>query len=196
MNSRNNEIPVRRRGGGVPWWAWLIGLALLGLLALWLLGNLGGNNNGATGANGGSGAGAAQTAGNGAGGGANASGDTGGAAGGGAITEVTEISGAADSGSVAGRDVEIEEATVQSVTGDITFVVGSGEQDEVFVRMDEDASGGEQGIQIEEGQTVSLTGTVEEVPGDAASLDLSDDEQQALGDAPVYVSASRVEVVR
>jgi hypothetical protein len=46
----NNEIPVRRREGGVPWWAWLIGLALLALALLFLTGVLGGNNNNNAGA--------------------------------------------------------------------------------------------------------------------------------------------------
>lgn len=36
----NNEIPVRRREGGVPWWLWLIALAILALLAWWLLNNM------------------------------------------------------------------------------------------------------------------------------------------------------------
>lgn len=44
MTRSDNEIPVRRRGGGIPWWAWLIGLALLGLLAYTLLSNMGNRN--------------------------------------------------------------------------------------------------------------------------------------------------------
>jgi hypothetical protein len=39
MTNRNNEIPVKRRGGGIPWWVWLLGLAALALLAFMLLGN-------------------------------------------------------------------------------------------------------------------------------------------------------------
>ena len=46
MTNRNNEIPVKRRGGGIPWWAWLLGLAALALLAFMLLGNRGNNNAG------------------------------------------------------------------------------------------------------------------------------------------------------
>ncbi len=46
MTRSNGEIPVRRRGGGIPWWAWLIGLALLALLAFTLLSNMGRNNQG------------------------------------------------------------------------------------------------------------------------------------------------------
>jgi cytoskeletal protein RodZ len=50
MTNRNNEIPVRRREGGVPWWVWLIGLILLALLAWWLLNNMNKNSNTGTGA--------------------------------------------------------------------------------------------------------------------------------------------------
>jgi hypothetical protein len=46
VTNRNNEIPVKRRGGGIPWWAWLLGLAALALLAFMLLGNRGNNNAG------------------------------------------------------------------------------------------------------------------------------------------------------
>lgn len=35
--TRNDEIRVRRRDGGVPWWAWVVALVLLALLAWWLL---------------------------------------------------------------------------------------------------------------------------------------------------------------
>ena len=54
MTNRNNEIPVKRRGGGIPWWAWLLGLAALALLAFLLLGQ--GNNNNAGNTNQGGGA--------------------------------------------------------------------------------------------------------------------------------------------
>lgn len=36
MTNRNDEIRVRRREG-VPWWAWLIAIALIAALAWWLL---------------------------------------------------------------------------------------------------------------------------------------------------------------
>ena len=49
MTRQNNEIPVRRREGGVPWWAWLLGLAALALLFLLLTGALNNNNNGQSG---------------------------------------------------------------------------------------------------------------------------------------------------
>ena len=54
MTNGNNEIPVKRRGGGIPWWAWLLGLAALALLAFLLLGQ--GNNNNAGNTNQGGGA--------------------------------------------------------------------------------------------------------------------------------------------
>lgn len=211
MANRNNEIPVRRRGGGVPWWAWLLGLLLLGLLAFWLLSNLGGgNNNDNTGTGTGS-AGQTQAA-----GGANASGDAGagasgetggdngaGASGGagddggtGAITDLAEISGASDGASLSGREAELDGVTVQSVTGDVTFWVGESAEDRVFVRMDEEASGGEQGIQVREGQTLRITGQVEDVPADTAAWELQDEDATALGEEPVYIAASKVEVVQ
>jgi hypothetical protein len=207
--NRNNEIPVRRRGGGVPWWAWLLGLLLLALVAFWLLNNLGGNNN--SGSNNGTGnAGQTQAA-----GGANASGDagagasggaggdasgdagaSGGAGGDGAITDLAEISGASDGASVSGRAAELEGVTVQEVTGDVTFWVGESAEDRVFVRMDEEASGGEQGIQVREGQTLRITGQVEDVPADTAAWELEEEDATALGEEPVYIAASKVEVVQ
>ena len=219
MANRNNEIPVRRRGGGVPWWAWLLGLALLALLAFWLLSNLGGNND--SGSNNGTG-GAGQTQAAGGGGssddgaaasggvggdggeggeasgdaGAGASGGAGGDGGTGAITDLAEISGASDGGAVSGRATELDGVTVQSVTGDVTFWVGESAEDRVFVRMDEEASGGEQGIQIREGQTLRITGQVDDVPDDTAELDLSEEDATALGEEPVYIAASKVEIVQ
>jgi hypothetical protein len=214
--NRNNEIPVRRRGGGVPWWAWLLGLLLLGLLAFWLLNNLGGGNNNnsgtgtgsagqtqaAGGANASGDAGAGASSGTGGDNGAGASGDAGasGGAGGdggtGAITDLAEISGASDGASVSGRAAELDGVTVQSVTGDVTFWVGESAEDRVFVRMDEEASGGEQGIQVREGQTLRITGQVEDVPADTAAWELEDEDATALGEEPVYIAASKVEVVQ
>ena len=202
----NNEIPVRRRrGGGLPWWAWLIGLALLALLAFWLLSNMGGNSGNNNSAGGAGASGAAQSQAAGASGGAGAGGvaasgsadagaSGGAAAGSDTITTVAEVSGATDAASVAGRSAEIEGATVESVTGDVTFWVGESAEDRVFVLMDEDASGGEQGIQIEEGQTLRITGQVDEVPSDTAAWDLSEEDAAALAEEPVYIAASRVEV--
>ena len=48
MTRQNDEIPVRRREGGVPWWAWLVGLAALALALLLLTGALGNNNSSAS----------------------------------------------------------------------------------------------------------------------------------------------------
>lgn len=219
MVERNTQIPVRRRRGGIPW-LWLIGLALLGLLLWWVLGNLGRNDNGAgagTGSNGSAVASAAVAAASsvspgasGGASGADASGDagaapsaggsatTGGGEGGGSagpITDLAEIIGAADAAAVAGREVAIEGAPVQSVTGDVTFWVGSSEEDRVFVRMDEEASGGEQGIQVREGQTLRLTGQADEIPADLVEWELSEDDQAALAEEATYVSASKVEIV-
>jgi hypothetical protein len=36
MTNRNDEIPVRRREG-MPWWIWLVAIALIAVLAWWLL---------------------------------------------------------------------------------------------------------------------------------------------------------------
>jgi cytoskeletal protein RodZ len=36
MTNRNDEIRVRRRDG-MPWWVWLVAIALIALLAWWLL---------------------------------------------------------------------------------------------------------------------------------------------------------------
>ena len=36
MTNRNDEIRVQRRDG-MPWWAWLVAIALVALIAWWLL---------------------------------------------------------------------------------------------------------------------------------------------------------------
>ena len=36
MTNRNDEIRVQRRDG-MPWWVWLVAIALIGLIAWWLL---------------------------------------------------------------------------------------------------------------------------------------------------------------
>jgi hypothetical protein len=36
MTNRNDEIRVRRREG-MPWWVWLVAIALIAVLAWWLL---------------------------------------------------------------------------------------------------------------------------------------------------------------
>jgi cold shock CspA family protein len=187
----NNEIPVRRRrGGGIPWWAWLVGLALLALLAFWLLNNLGGNsgnNNNSAGA-GATGAVQTQAA------AASAAASGAGASGGAPITQLAEINEAQDPATLSGREVALREAQVLSVAGENAFFVGTNEQDHVFVRMDEAAAG--QAGQLEEGQTVRIAGQVEERPADLSAWGLSEDDAVDLEEHDVYVAASQVEVAQ
>ena len=135
----------RRRGLG---WLWpLLALILLLLLVLMLVRACGDDDDGDGGAGGG-----ATTAQTDDGGGASGSGTVSGdellAASGGSLAEF------------AGRDVEITDTGVLSVVQDAGFWIGSGDDERVFVEIEDETGLDELGLQ--EGDTVSFTGTVEE----------------------------------
>ena len=102
-------------------------------------------------------------------------------------------------GALAGQSAS-GNARVQSVVADEGFWVGADESNRVFVFLSPEArrSAGESGFQVEEGQTVSLEGTVSR--SDASFADrtgvTADEGRQQLLDQGAYVDATRVELAR
>ncbi len=205
------QIPVQKKSG-FPWWAWLlIGLVALALL-LWLLFALLGDEEEAAVAPEPTAAavvaapepteepvpavtptvpaaaeqGTETTAG--------ASGP---------ITDLTTIFEEQDKASLAGRQVNLQGETaaqVQSVVGDTTFWVGPSQGQQVFVALSEeqDSRGVEGMVDVNEGQTVRLTGEVKELPSMEQArqqFGLSDTNSAQLDNQEIYIDADRVEII-
>src|SRR5215210_7416872 len=142
-----------RRRSGTPWWVWLLGLAALALVAFMMFQGM--NDDGA------SSAGSATS-------GSNPEG-TGTEVGtpGAVVADGTDLLPAsADAGSLGGYEgsrVEATDVTVESVTGDETFWVGDSSNERLFVFLD---LAGESGPDIDAGDEVSFSGTVEPLPVD------------------------------
>ncbi|EEF62564.1 YsnF/AvaK domain-containing protein [Pedosphaera parvula] len=115
------------------------------------------------------------------------SGQSTGAAGSGAITQLNQLSTTADPTSLAGQTVNISEAKVQRVIGDRLLVLqGSDSAKPVYVVMSQPMPN------ITAGQTVSLNGTVQQVPSSPTSLGLDQQGSQMLQDQQIFVRASSV----
>lgn len=238
------RIPVEKRGGGFPWWAWLlIGLLLLALI--WLLFSLlaGGGDDRvaappepteisaaaepdateATGAPTGDGEPTLEPA-----DGVPALPALGtptpvmpdsdpaevatviaavtfpaGEAVPGPITDLAAILEERDKPSLAGRRVDLlgeTAAEVRSVVGDTTFWVGPSEDRRVFVALSEeqDAAGAEGSVDVDEGQTVRITGEVRQLPSveeAGQQWGLSEANAAGLENQQIYISAEQVEIV-
>lgn len=195
---RGTTTLVRRP---IPWWVWLlIGLlvALVVLVLLWPL--LTGNDRAGTGATASPAGDTASPAGDTAspaGETASPAGET--PAGSPVVGDVLLIIDAPDPASLVGSRVELTDVEVQSVVGDTTFWVGPSQDRQVLVVLEEDESAGpvEGQVDVEEGQTVSLTGVVREMPSTDEAMQrwqLSDDAAQALEGEDVFIRAQRVDI--
>lgn len=176
---RETTAVVRR---GIPWWVWLIVAALIAILLIALLWPLlTGNNR----------AGTAATP--------SPSPVGSPAAPGTPVADLLIIVDAPEPTDLVGRRVELTGVEVQSVVGDTTFWVGPSADQQVLVVLEEDESAGpvEGQVDVEAGQTVSITGIVRELPSvdDAKQRwQLSDDAAAELEGEEVFVRAQRVEV--
>jgi hypothetical protein len=151
-----------RRRGGVPWWAWLLGLLAIGALLFALF--AGGDSSTDAGGS----AGSQTTEQNGT------SGDAGGAAGSGEVgtaaapgtlsagsTDLLPIAGSGgDLGRYEGQAVEGNAVTVESVVGDEAVWIGKSPSERIFAWLN---LKGESGPDIDAGDQVNLSGTVEHV---------------------------------
>ena len=98
-----------------------------------------------------------------------------------------------DAAALVGRTVELDDVSVESVTGDVTFWLGQSSTERVFVVLDETAQG-EAAVRVRAGQRIRLRGTVHATP--VEETDLTSRDQEALRDAVVYVRAELVEVIQ
>lgn len=178
------EIPVERKGGGIPWWVWLLGALLLLLLLGLLSRGCNDPNDNAANAN-------ANTANLNANANTNANLNTNtnananariatqgvGAATGERVTDVNIFGSTADKQSLAGRRVDVQNVRVNRVLSDRVFTVTSG-SGEMFVLLDDklDSPGGKESqIRAKEGQLVNLGGTFQAIP--ARSQEVNDDRR-------------------
>lgn len=184
---RGTTLVGRRR---TPPWIWLALLlgALVLLALLWML--LTRNNDGLTA--GGSARPSASLI---------ASSGNGSAAspGGAVVSDVAELVNASDAQSVAGSRVALTGVTVQSVVGDKTFWVGPSADEQVFVVIEEDETGGsvEGGVDVQQGQTISLAGVVRQTPSKDDAMrrwNLSEADATALADTKLFIRAQQVQV--
>lgn len=155
------NIPIERKeGGGVPWWAWLLGLLVLGLLAYMLLrGNDHSDEVAAVDTT------TAQAT------------PPDGLAAAGAITTLDTVYVTADRSSLVGRQVRLTDVVVPELTGDSTFVVAS-QQDpsqKVLIALEgvrekeEGSSTGDDGrYEVNKGDTLDLEGTLSEMTPEQA----------------------------
>lgn len=125
---------------------------------------------------------------------------------GGPITDLTTIFEEQDKATLAGRQVDLQGQTaaqVQSVVGDTTFWVGPSSDQQVFVVLSEEqdaagAAGVEGRVDVNEGQTVRLTGQVQQLPSIEEARQqwgLSEANAAQLENQEIYISAEQVEIV-
>lgn len=188
------RIPVEKKNGGTPWWAWLLGLLLLAAV-IWLLVSLfdGNDEDQAL-------APADTTA-------AYNDYDTTEAMGatGGTITSVSTLANG-NATDLAGRQFRLSDMRVESVQGDQLFWVtpadagagqGTGERYLVSLReqLTPDQPGTEGRYDITEGQILTIHGSVREInETDASAWGLDDEGLQDLEDRDIYLNATSVDV--
>ncbi len=199
------RIPVERKRG-IPGWAWLLLALLLGAL-LWLLVALFNDDDraevgsaptavptplaaGVPAATATPTPGANQTP--------TAAGPP--AAAGGPITDMMAILNAPNEPSLVGRQVQLAGVRVQSVPGDVTFWVGPNDSQQLFVVLgkEEQSAGQVEGqVDVNPGQTVTITGVIKQLPGLQEAQQrwgLSAANSAALQHHQLYVQAEQVRV--
>ncbi len=115
------------------------------------------------------------------------------------ITDVVVIATAPNKQSFVNRQVEFTNVPVQSVVGDRTFWVGSGNNERLFVVLDEALDNGrtEKNLKVNEGQTLMIRGLIRSLPSTQEAQKqwgLSAAEAEALRNQQVYLQASQVQM--
>lgn len=115
------------------------------------------------------------------------------------ITDVVVVTTAPDRRTLANRRVQFTNVPVQSVIGDRTFWVGSGNNERLLVVLDEalDAGGTEKALDINAGQTLTMSGLIRTMPSTADAQKqwgLSAAEAEPLRNEQVYLQASQVQI--
>ena len=117
------------------------------------------------------------------------------------ITDVIVIVTAPDRMPLVGRRVQLRDVRVQTVTGDRTFWAGPDPSQQLFVVLDEQATPGtptEGRVNVQPGQTVTVSGTIRELPADLGSVrqqwSLSQANETTLRNERVYLAADSVAV--
>lgn len=104
------------------------------------------------------------------------------------ITDLSQLTGAADKSALAGRSVRISSAKVQSISADRTLLsAGPDENTKVWIRTGPAFEG------IREGDMVSITGVVH-TPAQSQSA-FNEQTTQQLRNEPIYIEARTVEKV-
>ena len=114
------------------------------------------------------------------------------------ITDVVVIASAPDQESLVNRQVQFANVPVQSVIGDRTFWVGSGNDQRLLVVLDEalDSGNTERALDVNAGQTLTMNGIVRRMPNAADAQKqwgLSATEANSLQNQRVYLQASQVQ---
>lgn len=117
------------------------------------------------------------------------------------ITDVVVVVTAPDREALVGRQVQITGVKVQSVPSDKGFWIGPSDHQRLFVRLDEVRTPGtpvEGRVDIDSGQTVSVTGTLRRLPAQdtiRSNWGLDTNEAAALMNERVYLHAERAQVL-
>lgn len=114
------------------------------------------------------------------------------------ITDVVVIASAPDQQALVNRQVQFANVPVQSVIGDRTFWVGSGNDQRLLVVLDEalDSGNTEKALDVNAGQTLTMNGIVRRMPSTADAQKqwgLSAAEANSLKNQRVYLQASQVQ---
>jgi len=103
------------------------------------------------------------------------------------ITSIQAISANADASALKGKQVRLTGAKVQEVLGaNFAFIADDQGQQKVLIKTQPGSQ------QLTAGQQVNLTGTVREMPSDAAQLGLDQNAAQKIQGQKVYVEAGQV----
>jgi hypothetical protein len=114
------------------------------------------------------------------------------------IRELLALTESGDGNEFLGKRIELKDAQVQSVIGDVVFWVGPSKDKRVLVVMDQFLDNPELKTVVVQGQTVSVTGVVEAMPPrEVAPLlwsMVTDKEAAEFTPHPIYVYATKVSI--
>jgi ribosomal protein S27AE len=108
------------------------------------------------------------------------------------VSDLATIVTATDAAALAGQRVQLHDARVQSVTGDVTFWIGDSMAQRVFVVLEERTQG-EGAVTVRDDDRIDLRGTMRRTPVEGAEIPAED--RGALADEVLYVVADWVTVV-